>query len=75
LSECPAFEVTEGVTCDPDDGIPRSVCIVRRPPAPVNEPTPGAIVATVLLGFALVFALPSLCAASGSQCWGSYYRY
>lgn len=75
LSKCPGFEVDAGVTCGPDEGIPLSVCIDRRPMAPRNEPTPGVIVAAVLLDIALLFSLSSLCNASASQCSGYGYGY
>jgi hypothetical protein len=72
LSECPGFEVEGGAVCGPDEGIPNSVCIVHRPPAPREEPTPGAVVAAVLLNVVVLFSLASICSASASQCGFGY---
>jgi hypothetical protein len=74
LSQCPGFEADAGLACGPDEGIPNSVCIVRRPFEPKNEPPPGVIVAAVLLNVVLLFSLASLCNSSASQC-GYGYRY
>jgi hypothetical protein len=74
LSQCPGFEAEAGLTCGPDEGIPNSVCIVRRPPTPNNEPPPGVMVAAVILNVVLLFSLASLCNSSPSQC-GYGYRY
>ncbi len=72
LGQCPGFEVAAGVTCGPDEGIPLSVCIDRRPTAPRQEPTPGLIVVAMLLDIAVLFSLSSLCNASASQCGFAY---
>ena len=72
LSQCPGFEVDAGLRCGPDEGIPRSVCIERRPSGPRNEPPSGAILAAVILNVALLFSLASLCSTSASQCGPSY---
>jgi hypothetical protein len=75
LSQCPGFEVEGGAVCGPDEGIPNSVCIVRRPPAPRDEPRTGAVVAMVLLNIVVLFSLVSICNASASQCgFGNSYR-
>jgi hypothetical protein len=80
LSQCPGFEVEGGLLCGPDEGIPNSVCIVRRPPAPRDEPPAGAVVAAVILNIAVLFGLVSFCNASPTQCgigngYRPYYRY
>jgi hypothetical protein len=72
LSQCPGFEVEGGALCGPDEGIPNSVCIVHRPPAPRQEPTAGAVVAAVILNVVVLFSLVSLCNASASQCGLGY---
>ncbi len=72
LSQCPGFEVQAGARCGPDEGIPNSVCIVRGPPSPRNEPTPGAVVAAVLLNVVVLFGLASFCTSSPSQCGFGY---
>jgi hypothetical protein len=74
LSHCPGFEVDAGLRCGPDEGIPNSVCIERRPSGPRNEPPAGVVIAAVILNVALMFSLASLCNASASQC-GLGYRY
>jgi len=74
LSQCPGFEVDAGLRCGPDEGIPNSVCIERRPSGPRNEPPTGAVIAAVILNVALMFSLASLCNASASGC-GLGYRY
>ena len=74
LSQCPGFEVDAGLRCGPDEGIPNSVCIERRPSGPRNEPPSGAVIAAVILNVALLFSLASLCNASASQCSLGYYR-
>jgi hypothetical protein len=72
LSQCPGFEVEAGLLCGPEEGIPNSVCIVRYPPAPREESTPGAVVAAVILNIVVLAGLVSICNASPSQCGIGY---
>jgi hypothetical protein len=72
LRQCPGFEAEAGVTCGPEEGIPNSVCLVHRVPSPQREPTPGVVVAAILLNFVVLFGLASICNASASQCGFGY---
>jgi hypothetical protein len=77
LRACPGFEVAAGASCGPDDGLPRSVCVERRPPGRGREPDPGFIAAAVILNMVLIFSLVSVCSSSNVQCYGAnpWYRW
>lgn len=73
LAQCPAFEVTEGVACAPDEVPPVAACITARKLEPDDERDPGYLVVAVLANVALVVALGVAC-ASNTSC-GAYYYY
>ncbi len=74
LAECPGFEVTPGAYCAKDEVPPLAACLMVRRVRIKKELDPAVVVLAVIGEFALVVALASLCASSGSQC-GYGYRY
>jgi hypothetical protein len=75
LSQCPAFEVTQGVACAPHEVPPVAACITARrvPASDKREVEPGYVVVAVLANIALVVALGVAC-TEASSC-GAYYFY
>lgn len=72
LSECPGFEVTQGVTCSRTEVPPETVCLTGRKLRPKEQVSAAEVVVATIAGIAIVVAAASLCASSSSQC--GYYR-
>ena len=72
LSECPGFEVTQGVRCADDEVPPLAACFTVRQVAAGTEPSPGWVVLAVIANVALIVTLASVCASSSSQCGYGY---
>lgn len=74
LTECPAFEVTEGIACEPYEVPPIAACITARKLPRKDELSPAYVVVAVLANVALIVALGAACTASTS-CGNAYYYY
>jgi hypothetical protein len=72
LSQCPGFEVTQGVTCARTEVPPETVCLTGRKLRPKEQVSAAEVVVATIAGIAIVVAAASLCASSSSQC--GYYR-
>jgi len=72
LTECPGFEVTQGVACDPADVPPVAACITARRLPNKEEIKPGYLVVAVIANIALIVALGAACTNS-SSCGGYYF--
>ncbi len=75
LSQCPAFEVTQGVACAPHEVPPVAACITARklPGTDKDEIDAGYVVVAVLANIALIVALGVAC-TDARNC-GAYYYY
>jgi hypothetical protein len=73
LSECPGFEVTQGVRCAAEEVPPIAACFTVRQMPAQSEPSPGWVVLAIIANVALVVTLASVCASSESQCGYGYY--
>lgn len=73
LSECPGFEVTQGVRCAAEEVPPIAACFTVRQMPAQSEPSPGWVVLAIIANVALVVTLASVCASSASQCGYGYY--
>jgi hypothetical protein len=74
LTQCPAFEVTEGIACEPYEVPPIAACITARKLPRKDELSPGYVVVAVLANVALIVALGAACSAATS-CGAAYYYY
>ena len=73
LTECPAFEVEQGVACRPHEVPPVAACITaRRLDKAKDELHPGYVVVATILSIALVVSTASACVSSPT-CGGYYY--
>jgi len=68
LSECPGFERTPGMKCDPGDVPPEAACITVFKIPKTSEPDPGLVVLGVVGQMLLVVGLVSVCQASATAC-------
>ena|SRR5688572_1538188 len=73
LSECPGFEVTQGVRCADTEVPPIAACFTVRQLPAKSEPSAGWVVLAIIANVALVVTLASVCASSQSQCGYGYY--
>ena len=73
LSECPGFDITQGVRCSADEVPPIAACFTVRQIPAKSEPSPGWVVLAVIANVALIVTLASVCASSPSQCGYGYY--
>ncbi|HTQ05992.1 MAG TPA: hypothetical protein VMI54_19155 [Polyangiaceae bacterium] len=73
LSECPGFEINQGVACDEHDVPPVAACLTVRKVPFTKEMDPALVVLAVIGSYALVVGLASVCAMSHSQCGYGYY--
>ncbi len=73
LTECPAFEVDQGLACKPSEVPPIAACITaRRLDIQKDELAPGYVVVATILSIALVVSAASACVSS-INCGGNYY--
>jgi hypothetical protein len=75
LTECPGFEITQGMRCDSHEVPPVAACFTARQVPLKSEPGPGWLVLAVIANVALVVTLASVCASSSSQCGYGYPGY
>lgn len=69
LSECPGFERTPGMKCDPGDVPPETACITVFKVPKTSEPNSGQVVIGVIGSVLLVVGLASVCQASANGCY------
>ena len=72
LTQCPGFEITEGMRCDSHEVPPVAACFTARQVPLQSEPGAGWLVLAVIANVALVVTLASVCASSSSQCGYGY---
>jgi hypothetical protein len=75
LTECPGFEITQGMRCDSHEVPPVAACFTARQVPLQSEPNAGWLVLAVIANVALVVTLASVCASSSSQCGYGYQGY
>jgi hypothetical protein len=72
LSQCPGFDITQGVRCGSHEVPPIAACFTVRQIPKQSEPSPGWVVLAVVANMALIVTLASVCASSSSQCGYGY---
>lgn len=74
LSECPGFEVDQGIACDEHDVPPVAACLTVRKIPLTKEVDKTLVVIAIIGSYLLVVGAASVCSISHSQC-GSFYTY
>jgi hypothetical protein len=72
LTRCPAFEVSRGVACAPDEVPPVAACITARRLPDRQETNSGYKVVAIIANVALIVALGVACSSS-TTCGSAYY--